>query len=48
MDDSYLIHESKEYLEYCLERIREICSELKITKSLAMMPEHRMLHSGAV
>ena len=44
MDDSYLIHESKEYLEYCLERIRE----LKITKSLAMMPEHRMLHSGAV
>lgn len=33
MDDSYLIHESKEYLEYCLEQIREICSELKITIS---------------
>lgn len=30
-DDFYLIHESKEYLTYCLEKIREICSELKIT-----------------
>lgn len=30
MDDSYLIHESKEYLEYCLVEIRKICSELKI------------------
>ena len=33
MDDSYLIHESKEYLEYCLEEIRKICTELKITIS---------------
>lgn len=31
MDDSYLIHESKEYLEYCLAQIRIICAELKIT-----------------
>ena len=30
MDDSYLIHESKEYLLYCLEEIRKICSERKI------------------
>lgn len=30
-DDFYLIHESKEYLAYCLEKIRQICSELKIT-----------------
>lgn len=33
MDDSYLIHESKEYLEYCLEEIRKICAELHITIS---------------
>lgn len=33
MDDSYLIHESKEYLEYCLVKIREICAELEITIS---------------
>lgn len=31
MDDSYLIHESKEYLEYCLVEIRRVCAELKIT-----------------
>lgn len=31
MDDSYLIHESKEYLTYCLEEIRKVCAELKIT-----------------
>lgn len=31
MDDSYLIHESKEYLQYCLIEIRHICRELKIT-----------------
>lgn len=31
MDDSYLIHESKEYLEYCLTEIRRVCAELKIT-----------------
>lgn len=31
MDDSYLIHESKEYLLYCLEEIKRICAELKIT-----------------
>jgi hypothetical protein len=30
MDDSYLIHESKEYLQYCLERIREKCAEFGI------------------
>lgn len=31
MDDGYLIHESKEYLQRCLEAIREICAELEIT-----------------
>lgn len=30
MDDSYLIHEDKEYLKYCLERIREKCAEYGI------------------
>lgn len=30
MDDSYLVHISKEYLEYCLSEIRRICRELKI------------------
>ena len=30
MDDIYLIHESKEYLEYCLEEIERICAELGI------------------
>jgi hypothetical protein len=32
MDDLYLIHKDKSYLEFCLERIREVCTEeLKIT-----------------
>ncbi len=31
MDDGYLIHESKEYLQKCLEGIRQICEELEIT-----------------
>lgn len=31
MDDGYLIHESKEYLQYCLNGIKEICSQLGIT-----------------
>lgn len=31
MDDGYLIHESKEYLQYCLNEIRRICNELGIT-----------------
>ena len=30
MDDGYLLHPSKDYLKYCLERIREICAELGI------------------
>lgn len=30
MDDGYLIHESKEYLETCLARMKEICDELGI------------------
>lgn len=30
MDDSCLIHESKEYLEYCLEEIKKVCAKLKI------------------
>lgn len=31
MDDGYLIHESKEYLQRCLEGIKRICAELEIT-----------------
>lgn len=30
-DDGYLIHESKEYLQKCLDGIRKICAELGIT-----------------
>ncbi len=30
MDDGYLIHKSKEYLQQCLEGIREICKKLGI------------------
>lgn len=31
MDDGYLIHHSKEYLNHCLEKIKEICKVLGIT-----------------
>lgn len=31
MDDFYLIHPSKEYLAYCLDEIKRICTMLKIT-----------------
>lgn len=31
MDDGYLIHESKEYLQRCLSMIQEICNKLGIT-----------------
>lgn len=30
MDDSYLMHQDKEYLQYCLEEIRSKCTELGI------------------
>ncbi|MBQ8426109.1 MAG: RNA-directed DNA polymerase [Clostridia bacterium] len=30
MDDGYLIHESKEYLQKCLDDIRQICEELGV------------------
>lgn len=30
MDDTYLIHKDKHYLEYCLQEIRKICDELGI------------------
>lgn len=30
MDDSYLLHQSKEYLQYCLECIRFLCKKYKI------------------
>lgn len=30
MDDGYLIHESKEYLQHCLECIKQICNLLEI------------------
>lgn len=41
MDDGYLIHEDVEYLERCLERIKEVCIELGITlnsKKTRIMP----------
>lgn len=31
MDDGYVIHQSKEYLQQCLEGIRRICAELDIS-----------------
>ena len=31
MDDGYLIHESKEYLQHCMTEIRRVCRELGIT-----------------
>ena len=31
MDDGYAIHESKEYLQKCLDGIRKICAELEIS-----------------
>jgi retron-type reverse transcriptase len=34
MDDLYLIHESKEYLEMCLEKICEVCDTLAITVNM--------------
>lgn len=33
-DDGYIIHESKEFLHECLNRIREICGELEITLNI--------------
>ena len=34
MDDTYLIHHSKEHLEYCLQEIKRICDELGIKLNL--------------
>lgn len=34
MDDGYLIHHDKVYLEHCLERIKEVCEELGIVLNL--------------
>jgi hypothetical protein len=34
MDDMYLIHESKEYLQECLETITELCAKMKITVNM--------------
>ena len=31
MDDGYLLHESKEYLQHCLSLIRKVCDKLGIT-----------------
>lgn len=33
MDDFYLIHPDKEYLKYCLEEIKKICTRLKLKTS---------------
>lgn len=34
MDDLYLLHRDKAYLEYCLEEIRKACEALKITVNM--------------
>ena len=34
MDDGYLIHNSKEYLQYCLQKISDICDKLGIKLNL--------------
>jgi hypothetical protein len=34
MDDLYLIHESKEYLQECLQTIVELCAKLKLTVNM--------------
>lgn len=34
MDDGYLIHESKEYLRYCLEELKKVCEELGLHLNL--------------
>ena len=34
MDDMYLIHKSKKYLQQCLEEILKVCEKLKITVNL--------------
>lgn len=34
MDDGYLIHQSKEYLQYCLSKINDICNEFGIVLNL--------------
>lgn len=34
MDDGYLIHKSKEYLQKCLSRMKEVCESLGITLNL--------------
>ena len=36
MDDSYIIHHDIEFLKECLEKIKEICAELKLT----LNPKH--------
>lgn len=36
MDDSYIIHHNIEFLKLCLEKIKEICAELKLT----LNPKH--------
>lgn len=34
MDDGYLIHHDKKYLQYCLEQIKGVCDELGLTLNL--------------
>lgn len=47
MDDGYLIHEDIHYLEYCLERIKEVCAKLGITLNLRKT-KIRPIRSGIV
>ena len=44
MDDGYLIHESKEYLQHCLEAIKVICDELGIVLNLKKTQIVKLTH----
>ena len=44
MDDGYLIHESKEYLQQCLEAIKAICNELGIELNLKKTQIVKLTH----
>ncbi len=45
MDDSYLIHESKEYLQYCLQEISKKCTEVGIELNEKKIRLVKLTHS---
>lgn len=44
VDDGYLIHESKEYLQHCLEEIKKVCDELGIVLNLKKTQIVKLTH----